>query len=630
MPLRWYQEEACERIDHFTQQGIKEQCLVFPTGAGKTHVFCHLIQDRKCPTLVIVHRDELVNQTAAKILDVWPEADIGVVKAKKNEYGANVVIASQQTVQNAHRLFPILREKKRQLVIIDEAHHVEAPTLKKKGGNTWYQIMQACIPAAETVLGCTATPFRDDNKSIIGPGRPFKIAPKTMGVAEAIYHGILVKPVAKQLQIVIDLDKVHVRGGDFVPEELDALTSEPDKIQGFFDGWAKHASTRRTLVYVPGVVTAGEMAKYFRAKGIPSAVIIGSTPTEERKAIYRLWEKWEIQVVVNCMVLTEGFDQTYIDCIAIFRPMLSRVLYQQSIGRGLRIHPGKEDCFILDCNAASSRHQFMSMQYLLDKNNSYGLIDDDEKELEEEEEEELEEEERREIRKRRLKAKAYSKSINIIRKNPLKWNMHNDGEFMLDLISGAIAVESQDDLGEYWGTSYYDYQNNTETQLVSHVNDDIAFGVAEDTVRDIMRDENKKLIKKKERWLHYSPTEKQLALADKMGIKYDDTMNRGQLNDLISLVKFKQVKAACRYLPHVKRGLESLSRKTKWSSDWDKKFSAEQVELLQQRGDMYFCSHKQAAVIARMVRKYFAKYEEALRCAQSIDDALEELERVIA
>ena len=108
------------------------------------------------------------------------------------------------------------------------------------------------------------------------------------------------------------------------------------------------ARDRRTIVFCVSVIHAINMAKSLNALGIPTGVIYGNMPKDKRVETLKKFRQEKLMALTNVGVLTEGFDDPGVSCIAMARPTKSEGLYAQCVGRGARLHPGKEDCIILD------------------------------------------------------------------------------------------------------------------------------------------------------------------------------------------------------------------------------------------------------------------------------------------
>src|SRR5690606_11319242 len=125
--------------------------------------------------------------------------------------------------------------------------------------------------------------------------------------------------------------------------------------QAVAEAYVEHAKGKKAIVFTVSVDQAKRTAAALQAEGVAAEWISGALPTEERRAILKRLKTGETQVVVNCMVLTEGFDEPTVECVVVARPTKSRSLYIQMIGRGTRKAPGKDHCLILDVTGVSKR-----------------------------------------------------------------------------------------------------------------------------------------------------------------------------------------------------------------------------------------------------------------------------------
>lgn len=365
--LRPYQRKALDGIDKAEREGVRRPLVVLPTGTGKTVVFSHGIKERagKGRSLVLVHRDELVRQTIEKIGMVAPELSTGVVKAQDNEVHADAVVASVQTAQVDRRLAQLVEAAKTSpfgTVWVDEAHHAPAPS--------WTKVLTGLgsfNPYGPLTVGFTATPERDKGKTL---GVWERLA-AFMSIREAIYgngkrgkdghEGGFLVPILPAVVVETEMDMTRVRktGGDFSDGDLGREMEESGAIAQIADAYLEHAKDRKGVAFTPTVATAHDLADALRVRGIPAAALDGTTPRDERRAILAQLKTGAIQVVTNCGVLTEGFDEPSISCVVVARPTKFHGLYVQMIGRGTRLFPGKKDLMILDLVAASRRHEFV-------------------------------------------------------------------------------------------------------------------------------------------------------------------------------------------------------------------------------------------------------------------------------
>jgi hypothetical protein len=329
-----------------------------PTGCGKTRAFCTLAAQLGWPTLVLVHRDELVRQTVDELGETWPSAVVGVVKAERNEWATtpagckpDAVVASVQSL-HANRLAEMPADRFG-LVIADEAHHAVAPT--------WARVLDHF--SSRFILGCTATPERADGK---GLAERFGERPLySYALRRAIEDDHLVRLRQYAIDTAADLDGVCFRAGDFAGSELSAAVNTPERNRVVVEAYQKHAPERRAVVFCVDVQHATDMASAFNRAGIAAGCVVGDTPTDERRQLLRDFGAGNLRVVTNCAVLTEGFDDRGIGAVLMARPTCSRALYTQCIGRGLRKANGKVDCVVLDFADNSRRHKIVTALDLL-------------------------------------------------------------------------------------------------------------------------------------------------------------------------------------------------------------------------------------------------------------------------
>lgn len=352
LELRDYQTDTIEAIEKAWANGTLRAAAVLPTGAGKTVVFSHLAARQtgsRGRTLVIAHREELLNQAAAKIRTVAPHLNCGIVKAEQDEHdGADIVVASVQTLAVPRRR---ARIENVGLVIIDEAHHAAAETYRTVMGHF------GCFedtPAA----GFTATMARTDG----GLAEVWDDVVFRLDILTMISRGFLVDVHGKQVVCDgLDLSGVKSRGGDYVEGQLGQALSESGAADAVAQAYREFAADRAGVVFTPTVDTAKQMAEVLNAAGFTTAPVWGDMGSDERRRVLAAYERGDIQILTNCMVLTEGFDAPWASCCVVARPTRSTPLYVQMVGRVLRTFPGKKDALVLDVVGVTGRHKLASI-----------------------------------------------------------------------------------------------------------------------------------------------------------------------------------------------------------------------------------------------------------------------------
>lgn len=364
LPLRDYQRAALDAVYADWDTGIQRAAVVAPTGAGKTVMFAHMISEElsttdyaESRTLVLVHRDELADQAMSKIRQVAPGLLVGKVKAGSNEVDSDVVVASVQTLARTKRLEQLADPSLDPigLVIVDECHHAVAPTWKRV-----LEELGAFDPESGVkCAGFSATLARGDE---VGLGSVWEKISYAISITRLMRRGFLVEPRGFQVRVEdLDLAGVKRSGGDYQLGALGDALHESHMAETVARAYVEHAADRPGVAFTPTVDTAHEVADALSSAGIPAAVISGETPTEERRLIYKRYAAGDVQVLSNCMVLTEGFDAPWASCAVIARPTQSAPLYTQMVGRVLRPWKGKKDALVLDVVGVSGRFKLATL-----------------------------------------------------------------------------------------------------------------------------------------------------------------------------------------------------------------------------------------------------------------------------
>lgn len=358
--LRDYQREAVAAAEDAFARGVKRPAEVLPTGSGKTVVFSRIAADAlgngmASRVLVLAHRDELIRQAQEKIRSVAPHLRVGVVKATENGVGAPVVVGSVQTLRHENRR-RMLRGVG--LVIVDECHHATSPSYRAV-----LEHYGCFAEGGAPALGFTATMSRADG---VGLGEVWEEVVYERDIRYMITRKFLVPPRGVYVRVDdLDLSKVRKTAGDFGDGALgEALTASmaPERI---VDAYREHAAGRPTLLFVPTVEFAFLMCDRFERVGVRARVVHGSQGRDERRAALAEFTAGRVDVLINCMVLTEGTDLPAASCVIISRPTTHSSLYVQMVGRVLRPYPGKVDALVLDVVGASKRHALAGLVDLI-------------------------------------------------------------------------------------------------------------------------------------------------------------------------------------------------------------------------------------------------------------------------
>lgn len=351
--LRPYQADSVKAVIHYFRRHTSPAVIVLPTGAGKSLVIAELARLAKGRVLVLAHVKELVEQNHAKYEGYGLTGAIYSAGLGRKETDQQVVFASVQSVVRNLDDFT----NQFSLLVIDECHRVP------DDGNSRYQKvithLRELNPGMK-VLGLTATPYRlgmgwiyqyhtrglvrsEDSRffrdCIFELPIRYLLDEKFLTPARIIDAPVLsydfsqLKPASTGRYKEAELDMVIEQSKRATPQIVAQIIAQASEKQGVM----VFAATVRHVQEIFGLLPAGE-----------TAMVIGDTPTPERDDIIRRFKQREIRFLVNVSVLTTGFDAPHVDLIAILRPTESISLYQQIVGRGLRLAEGKKECLVLD------------------------------------------------------------------------------------------------------------------------------------------------------------------------------------------------------------------------------------------------------------------------------------------
>ena len=352
--LRPYQRAAVDATLRHFRKSRDPAVIVLPTGAGKSLVIAELARIARGRVLVLAHVKELVEQNYAKFASYGLLAGVYSAGLNQKDDEGKVIFGSIQSVARASNSF----FEDFSLVVIDECHRVST-----ESGTQYIEVLQK-IRAGNPqicVLGLTATPFRLDSGWIYQfnyRGYVCSLQPKLfkkcifeLTLTEMIQQKFLTAPIQIDAPVAsYDFSslKLHAGSESFSLAEIEAILKDQARITPvIIQNIVELSQDRRgVIIFTASVRHAAEILNYLPHG--ESAMIVGDTPGEQRDAIVEQFKAQKIKYLVNVSVLTTGFDAPHVDLIAILRPTESVGLYQQIVGRGLRLFPGKQDCLVLD------------------------------------------------------------------------------------------------------------------------------------------------------------------------------------------------------------------------------------------------------------------------------------------
>jgi len=358
MKARPYQSEAIASIFDWFAAGHDAPLVVLPTGAGKSFVLAEFIRQAitsypDTRILVVTHVKELVEQDAAAIRRVWPHASVGIYSAGLGlRQFKPITVTSIQSIYKRESFYGRF-----DLIIVDEAHLIPHAST-----GMYRKLLEKSAQANPDVklIGLTATPYRLDSGVLHqGEGAMFDGISYEANVADLITAGYLC-PLTAQHGANVDLSGVRMVGGEFNLGQLGERMAAMELVQHHADLIIERCANRNAwLIFCVTVQHASAISAALKVRGIPAAYVSGETPNDERDQIIGDFKTGRLRALVNCNILTTGFDHPATDAVVMLRPTMSPGLYVQMVGRGLRLHESKTNCLVLDFGGNVRRHGFI-------------------------------------------------------------------------------------------------------------------------------------------------------------------------------------------------------------------------------------------------------------------------------
>lgn len=353
---RYYQQAAVDAIWQALKVFQDNPCAELPTGAGKSWVLAMLAHDATTNwngrVLILAHRKELLQQNFEKINALLPdEISLGIYSAglKSRDTDSQVLVAGIQSVFSKGCELGGF-----DIVIVDEAHLI--PTSGDGMYRTLIDTLKVLRPHVR-IIGLTATPYRLKGGRVCRPENILNRICYRISVAELIEQEFLCPIYSNEAHAKIDTSGLHVRGGEFIQSEADALWEDDELIQRAVNEILERTKDRnKVLIFAQGINHSERVRELIVEAGCDCEGVYGHTSSTERDVILQEFQDGQIKYLTNCEVLTTGFDCTDIDCVVLLRPTASAGLYYQMVGRGFRIDPSKKNCLVLDFAGNIVRH----------------------------------------------------------------------------------------------------------------------------------------------------------------------------------------------------------------------------------------------------------------------------------
>ena len=346
--LRDYQTQSVQAVIKHFKNSQQSAVLVLPTGAGKSLIIAQLAKLAKRPILIVTHVKELVEQNAQKIQQLGVDVDIFSAGLNQRNHKGQVTVGSIQSISANLEKFT----QDYSLIIIDECHRVDWSDETSKS-KTQYQTLIEFIKNNHQVkiLGLTATPYRLNKGWVYKQHYRGFLREVDAPIFDQCIYEISIGQLIRENYLTpakiinIAFENYELFQNDDNVNEL--LRKYPRVTQGICEDIVQKSEQKNgVIIFAATVEHAFEIEQYLINE--QTGLITGQTPVKQRDNIIQGFKDQKIKYLINVSVLTTGFDAPHVDVIAILRKTESVSLYQQMIGRGLRLHPNKKECLVLD------------------------------------------------------------------------------------------------------------------------------------------------------------------------------------------------------------------------------------------------------------------------------------------
>nr|WP_263327092.1 DEAD/DEAH box helicase family protein [Neobacillus sp. Marseille-Q6967] len=330
---RFAQIEALEELNKTLDEEYNKALVVMATGLGKTYLAGFFAQNFK-KILFIAHREEILYQARDSFKNIMPDKKYGIYNGKLKERDADAIFASIYTLSMKKHLEQFQQDEF-DLIIIDEFHHAAADSYQR--ALDYFQ--------PRFLLGITATPDRNDNKDVyaICDGNvafrlDFLDAINRKWLAPFKYYGVYDDT---------DYSQITWLGNRYDEEELLQAQLREELALKILRAWEDKRQTR-TLGFCSSIKQAIFLSNFFNAHGYKTVSLHSQQVDVSRSEAILQLSKGEIDIIFTVDLFNEGVDIPAVDTLLFVRPTESLTVFTQQIGRGLRLHPGKETCVIID------------------------------------------------------------------------------------------------------------------------------------------------------------------------------------------------------------------------------------------------------------------------------------------
>jgi len=330
--LREHQEEALASLAKMRDEGKTIALVQGATGSGKSAIGVLDAKTIGKRTLFLAHTKELVEQGAKNFEALWKGVSVGRFYESFHDTDTHVVCGSiQSIIRNLDQFKPDDFD----YLIIDECHHASAKSYTK--------ILTYFRP--KFTLSLTATPERADGADLL---EVFQDVAHKLDIKEAVETGVLCPVRCIRVKTNVNMSDVRINGFKYNSLDLEQTIMIPGRNQLIVDTYMEYAQGKSTVIFCTSVNHANTIAEMLRERGVRAEAVSGSTKTPIRKQVLKDYADKKIQVLCACDLLNEGWDSPITEVLFMARPTMSKTIYMQQLGRGMRTHEGKDFLMVFD------------------------------------------------------------------------------------------------------------------------------------------------------------------------------------------------------------------------------------------------------------------------------------------
>lgn len=344
---RDYQEQPINKLLQLYQDGEERALLSLATGLGKTFVagrfLSHILDGQpNLRILVLADQKPLIRQFEESLWSHLPkEVSTHLWYGPESPaYDTGIDIGTFQSLENPDRLSPT-KAREYDIVVVDEAHHAPADSYRR--------VLDKTDP--DFLLGLTATPWREDDKSMSDLFGPIRKS-LTIDVIEALKRGYLTDVDYRLYCDNIDWEYIHEYSHeDYTITDLNKhlfIQERDDEIIDEFEEVWEQSDEGRAIVYCASIDHATRMANALRDRDFGARELHSGLKDREVQRRLRSFRRGDLEVLTAVDMLNEGVDIPEVDIIVFLRVTHSRRIFLQQLGRGLRLAEGKDHVVVMD------------------------------------------------------------------------------------------------------------------------------------------------------------------------------------------------------------------------------------------------------------------------------------------